>query len=440
MNDETFAVCRPAELEFSSLTPSQSAFGVSRSHSPVRQTAPRVGLVGVSGYAASYWQILSRLDAEGSCDLRAVAIINPNAVPDVIEEVSRRERPIYPGFEEMLSAEADGLDLCCLPTSVTSHSPFTLAALAAGLDVLVEKPLATTLREAENIVAAARAADHFVAVGFQDLYTPATHRLIASLRAGRIGRVRRIRILGLWPRTHNYYQRNNWSGRVADGGVWILDSPVSNAFAHFLNLALCFAASSAELPARCIGATVERYRCQPIDTFDTVVASLDTSSSASIHLAFSHSGEEYRPVRLVIEGDAGFVNWTHLDHYHLHAADGTVESVPLGDEADAREHMFASVIARSEGDSDAFIFPAEAACEHLRATQAIHLAGPTHTPHPVARTLEPARTFVPGLDQWLTNASEQATFLSETGCPWAETASTASPDAFLADGLPPSPP
>ena len=52
---------------------------------------------------------------------------------------------------------------------------------------------------------------------------------------------RRITVRAQWPRGASYYARNNWAGRLRVGSAWVLDSPVNNAFAHFLMLALFWA-------------------------------------------------------------------------------------------------------------------------------------------------------------------------------------------------------
>ena len=47
-----------------------------------------------------------------------------------------------------------------------------------------------------------------------------------------------------WPRYFNYYARNNWAGKLAMNGTWVFDSPVNNACAHYLNLALFWAGAA----------------------------------------------------------------------------------------------------------------------------------------------------------------------------------------------------
>ena len=76
----------------------------------------------------------------------------------------------------------------------------------------------------------------FCAVGFQWSFSKAIQNLKKDILNGRWGTAKRLKTLIAWPRTHDYYQRNSWVGALKnDQGAWILDSPVSNATAHFLH-------------------------------------------------------------------------------------------------------------------------------------------------------------------------------------------------------------
>jgi predicted dehydrogenase len=93
------------------------------------------------------------------------------------------------GHEELLArAELDAL-LVCSPNG--THAQVTLAALAAGLHVLVEKPLCLTAADAARIVEARDRARRVVQVGYMKRFDPAYEALVADLRAER-GPVRHL--------------------------------------------------------------------------------------------------------------------------------------------------------------------------------------------------------------------------------------------------------
>ncbi len=103
------------------------------------------------------------------------------------------------------------IDLCLIPTGIHWHARMTIAALEAGANVLVEKPLAGSSAEVAAVRAAEQRAGRFVAVGCQDFYEPGTTWLQAEVRRGAIGAIQSVRMLGLWPRDRAYFARNNWA-------------------------------------------------------------------------------------------------------------------------------------------------------------------------------------------------------------------------------------
>nr|WP_316656006.1 Gfo/Idh/MocA family oxidoreductase [uncultured Gellertiella sp.] len=74
-------------------------------------------------------------------------------------------------------------DVCSINTYSDSHAEFAVMALEAGCHVFVEKPLATTVADAERVVAAARANGRKLVVGYILRHHPSWMRLIAEARA-----------------------------------------------------------------------------------------------------------------------------------------------------------------------------------------------------------------------------------------------------------------
>ena len=87
------------------------------------------------------------------------------------------------GHEELI--ERGGLDavLVCSPNG--THAQVVLAALAAGLHVLVEKPLCITAADASCIVAARDRCDRVVQVGYMKRFDPAYEALVEDVRGAR---------------------------------------------------------------------------------------------------------------------------------------------------------------------------------------------------------------------------------------------------------------
>jgi predicted dehydrogenase len=406
---------------------------------------PRVALIGVTGYGRVYYNLLRELHSHGEILLTAAAMIAPENEKQIVGELGAIGCEVHADFNEMLGRHRGRLELCAIPTGIHWHAPMTLAALEAGANVLVEKPLAATLAEVDAISAAAAHRDRLVMLGFQYLYSPENLDLKRDLLAGAIGRLRRIKVIGLWPRGADYYSRTDWAGRIRSGRSWILDSPVSNAFAHHLSLALFLAGSQPHRSASPVRLAAELYRAQPIENYDTAALRIETDAGVDVHFYASHSCKSTLEPELLVEGDQGRVLWRHGRDYVVEPKASPPRRVSLGDEHSARVRMFRSAVRRLK-DPDVFVCDTAIAREHTRCIQAAQCSGPVRdVPKEWLQTNgKPGlrqKTWIVGVEEAMRQAFDEARFLGETGCAWAGPASEvalADSDRDGMSGLPPS--
>jgi predicted dehydrogenase len=85
---------------------------------------------------------------------------------------------------EVAASDVDGVSIA---TPDHLHAAVTLEMLAAGKSVFVEKPLATSMEEAERLAAAAAASDRIAIVDFQNRWNPAFMSIKESVSSGEIG-------------------------------------------------------------------------------------------------------------------------------------------------------------------------------------------------------------------------------------------------------------
>jgi predicted dehydrogenase len=91
----------------------------------------------------------------------------------------------YESPEELFADE--GIDAVAIATPVSSHAPLAVAALAAGKHVLVEKPLASSVRDAEAMVEAARQANRVLMVDHTFLFSGPVRKIRQLIDDGEIG-------------------------------------------------------------------------------------------------------------------------------------------------------------------------------------------------------------------------------------------------------------
>jgi len=136
---------------------------------PVGDREVRVGLAGLGSMGRNHLRVIaSRPNA------RLVAIADP--VPEALAGAVAQTG--VTGFSEPLAmiAEAE-LDAVVIAAPTTAHLQLTLAAVGRGIAVLVEKPLASTVDDAFEIVAASRATGVPVQVGHVERFNPAVREL-----------------------------------------------------------------------------------------------------------------------------------------------------------------------------------------------------------------------------------------------------------------------
>ena len=107
-----------------------------------------------------------------------VGLVNRSAV-DLPEDL--QGYPVSPDFTEALHRLQP--DLVCIATYSDSHADYAVAAMEAGADVFVEKPLATTVADARRVVDVATRLGRKVVVGYILRHHPSWIRLIEEARA-----------------------------------------------------------------------------------------------------------------------------------------------------------------------------------------------------------------------------------------------------------------
>jgi len=113
------------------------------------------------------------------------------------------------------------------------HAPVALQALEAGKHVLVEKPIATTLADADAMIAAAQRAGRTLSVAYNAQYDPAMLRLRQMIAAGLIGKITGTHIiyrsdkpLSYWSAGYTGRAQTDWRAKreMAGGGVLIMNA------------------------------------------------------------------------------------------------------------------------------------------------------------------------------------------------------------------------
>ena len=124
----------------------------------------------------------------------------------------------YTDYKKLL-AEHPELQLISIATESGLHAEIALACIDAGVHVIIEKPMAMNMADADEIICRSEAKHVKVAACHQNRFNVAVQELRHALEAGRFGRLSHGSIHVRWNRDHSYYDQASWRGTWAqDGG------------------------------------------------------------------------------------------------------------------------------------------------------------------------------------------------------------------------------
>jgi len=182
-------------------------------------------------------------------DVELVAVADPDEAALRRATTGRLARG-YADAAGMLAAEHPDLVSIVAPTSL--HRQVTLDALAAGANVLVEKPIAADRAESEAMIQAARDAGRLLTVGHIERFNPAIRELRRRLAADELGRIFQVKATRLGP----------FPSRIRDVGVVLDLAP------HDLDVMRFLLGSE---PVRLYAETEQRIHTDHEDLFNGVI-------------------------------------------------------------------------------------------------------------------------------------------------------------------------
>lgn len=150
----------------------------------------------------------------------------------------------YVDYKEMLEKEA--LDVVSICTESGYHAEHAIDCLNKNLHVLIEKPMALSVEDADRVIALAKEKNRKISVCHQNRFNPPIQKLRRAIEEGRFGKIINGTARILWTRDDNYYKQAPWRGTKAlDGGTlmnqcihnidllqWMMNSDVERVYAE----------------------------------------------------------------------------------------------------------------------------------------------------------------------------------------------------------------
>ncbi len=201
----------------------------------------------------------------------------------------------YTNYHDILARPDVDIVTLCVPHYL--HSRITIEAAAAGKHVLCEKPMAISVNECDQMIAACEQAGVTLGVIFQGRFEPLALRLKSAIESDELGRLLWVSANTFWHRTDAYYDTGIWRGTWAyeGGGVLI------NQAIHALDLLLWIAGSPSRVTAQI------RTLNHKIEVEDCALASLEYDNGQLGLVQATTIAIPGYPERLEFYGDQGSV-------------------------------------------------------------------------------------------------------------------------------------
>ena len=165
---------------------------------------------------------INHLKAAVNNKLNIVALcdIIPEKIDMLIEKVQYEGTVLkYTDYNKMLD-EVKDLDLVSIATDSGAHAKIALDCIEKGLNVIIEKPIAMNLDDADKIIEKAIEKHIKVSTCHQNRFNIAVQETRSALETGRFGKLSHGSINVRWNRNKDYYNQALWRGKWAtDGGA-----------------------------------------------------------------------------------------------------------------------------------------------------------------------------------------------------------------------------
>lgn len=124
----------------------------------------------------------------------------------------------YVDYNEMVDAERP--ELISIATESGIHAAIALDCIEKGINLIIEKPMAMSIEDADKIINLAEEKNVKVSACHQNRFNVAIQKLRKAVEAGRFGKLSHGSIHVRWNRNHGYYDQASWRGTwEQDGGA-----------------------------------------------------------------------------------------------------------------------------------------------------------------------------------------------------------------------------
>lgn len=228
-------------------------------------------------------------------------------------------------YKEILGSD---IDVAHLGTPHYLHAPMAIDFMNHGHHVLTEKPMAISLKDADEMIETSKKNGVKLGVIFQTRYVRGCVELKKLIEDGKIGNLLGARSYLSWSRPDSYYAESDWKGTWdKEGGGVLIDQAI-----HSLDRVIWLVGSDIEW----IEGTMVNRSHKVVDVEDTSEALVQFKNGCLYQLYACNAYPINAPIQIEIVGDKGKVGliqdtaWVHIDGEERYEIEEAFEGIDIG--------------------------------------------------------------------------------------------------------------
>lgn len=133
----------------------------------------------------------------------------------------------YSDYKEMI--EKENVDLIAIATESGLHAEIALYCINKGIHVIIEKPIAMSMKDAQAICDAAKKNNVVVCANHQNRFNKSIQKIHSAIEAGSFGKLFHADAHVRWNRGKEYYDQAKWRGTWKNDGGCLMNQCIHNA-------------------------------------------------------------------------------------------------------------------------------------------------------------------------------------------------------------------
>ena len=177
----------------------------------------KCAIIGCGRIAVNHIQAASnnKIDVAAVCD---IVPQNMDVLFYKCDYFDNEKTKRYTDYKKMISE--NDFDFIAIATDSGTHAEIALYCIEKGINVIIEKPMAMSIEEADKIIQISEEKGAKVSICHQNRFNIAVQKMRSALENGRFGKISHGAVHIRWNRNKEYYEQATWRGKwKSDGGA-----------------------------------------------------------------------------------------------------------------------------------------------------------------------------------------------------------------------------